>query len=255
MIIKDNSKNAESGHWYTRTGKPAYTTIGKNGKERNTTLRDARTENLVPSVTTIIKCASSQGLEVWKQQQVLLASLTLPRKATEPETDWIERIMQDSKETGRKAAERGTAIHASVQNYYENKPISEYLEHAKETEKAIDSHFGKQLWLAEESFGSELGYGGKCDLVSKNDNGFVVDVKTKEFTDPEAIKGYDEHLMQLSAYRMGFNLPKARCANIFVSVQSPVKVKIVEWSEEDLEKGWKMFQSLLTFWQVKNNHK
>ena len=46
---------AESGHWYTRGGEPAYTVTGKNGKERNTTLRDARTMNLVPSVTTVLK--------------------------------------------------------------------------------------------------------------------------------------------------------------------------------------------------------
>lgn len=255
MIIKDNSRSSESGHWYTRDGKTAYTTIGKNGKERNTTLRDARTSNLVPSVTTIIKCASSPGLEAWKQQQVLLASLTLPRKDGEPEEHWLERIMSDSKETGRKAAERGTAIHGGIQSYYEQKVIELYLAHAKATEKAIDEHFGKHLWVPEEAFASEHGYGGKCDLISKDGDGFVVDVKTKEFTDPDSVKGYDEHLMQLSAYRVGFGLPKARCANIFVSVQEPVVVKIVEWSEEDLQKGWHMFKSLLNFWQVKNNYK
>mgnify|MGYP003353185709 CR=1 FL=1 len=105
----------------------------------------------------------------------------------------------------------------------------------------------------EESFASEHGYGGKCDLVCKTADGFVADIKTKEFTDPDNVKGYDEHLMQLAAYRIGFNLPKARCANIFVSVNSPVIVKIIEWSEEDLQKGWKMFQSLLTYWKLKNN--
>jgi hypothetical protein len=45
------------GHWYGLDGTPRYTITGKNGKERNTTLRDARVMNLVPSVTTIIRCA------------------------------------------------------------------------------------------------------------------------------------------------------------------------------------------------------
>ena len=36
---------AESGHWYTQEGEPMYTVIGANGKERNTTLRDAKKEN------------------------------------------------------------------------------------------------------------------------------------------------------------------------------------------------------------------
>ena len=65
---------AESGHWYDRDGKPAYTVIGKNGKERNTTLRDAREKDLVTSVTTILKVAAAPGLERWKQEQVLLAA-------------------------------------------------------------------------------------------------------------------------------------------------------------------------------------
>ena len=39
---------SESGHWYTQEGDPMYTVIGANGKERNTTLRDAKKDNLVP---------------------------------------------------------------------------------------------------------------------------------------------------------------------------------------------------------------
>jgi hypothetical protein len=40
------NQSKESGHWYCAvTGQPRYTTIGKNGKERNTTLRDAKTDN------------------------------------------------------------------------------------------------------------------------------------------------------------------------------------------------------------------
>lgn len=255
MLAKDNSRPAESGHWYTRTGESAYTVIGKNGKERNTTLRDARTMNLVPSVTTILKCASAPGLEAWKQQQILLASLTLTRFQDETEIDWIDRIIADSKETGKKAAERGTAIHAGVQGYYEGKVIEEYLPHAKACEQAINNHFGQKLWISEESFADKIGFGGKCDLNSKNDNGYVVDIKTKEFTDPEKIQAYDEHLMQLAAYRHGLGLPKARCANVFVSVHEPVKTKVIEWSQEDLDRGWAMFSSLLNYWQIKNNYR
>ena len=53
MLQASAPRASESNHWYTRDGVPRYTVMGKNGKERNTTLRDARTENLVPSVTTV----------------------------------------------------------------------------------------------------------------------------------------------------------------------------------------------------------
>ena len=81
--------------------------------------------------------------------------------------------------------------------------------------------------------------------------GVVIDIKTKEFTDPAKVDAYDEHLMQLAAYRVGLGMPEARCANVFVSRSVPGLAKVVEWSPEDLARGWKMFAALLNFWQQK----
>jgi len=259
MIAKDNSQVSESGHWYDRnTGQPRYQITGKNGKVRNTSLRDAKASgDLVPSVTTIIKCASSEGLVIWRLREMLMASLTLPRLENESLDDFAIRVQHDSKQTGVKAAERGTAIHAGIQAFYEGHMIEGYLEHGKAVEKALDDYFGANLWLPEVSF-AKGGFGGKCDLMAKSNhqfNGIVVDIKTKEFTDPDKVFAYDEHLMQLAAYRWGLGMPLARCANAFVSVQSPVIVKIVEWDATDLARGWAMFQNLLAFWQLKNNYK
>jgi len=76
---------AESTHWYTREGVPMYTVEAKNGNQRPTTLRDARALDLVPSVTTVLNVAAKPGLEAWKQRQLLLAALTLPRSEDEAE--------------------------------------------------------------------------------------------------------------------------------------------------------------------------
>jgi len=247
----------ESTHWYDREGNPAYTIIGKNGKERNTTLRDARQLNLVPSVTTILNVAAKPGLERWKQEQVLLCALTLPRIDGESESDWINRIMEDSKESGRKAAERGTEIHAAIQGYYEGDGVAdEYAAYVEAAHKEI-SKFSAGHWIAEKSFAHELGFGGKCDLHAEaiDCSGFVIDIKTKDFGPDDKVEGYDEHLMQLAAYREGLNLPAARCANVFVSRDNPGVARVVEWSEEDLKRGWAMFCQLLAFYQTKNNHR
>jgi hypothetical protein len=250
----------ESGHWYDRLGNPAYTTIGANGKERNTTLRDARKDNLVPSVTTVMKVAAAPGLERWKQEQVLLSALTLPRQEGESESDWINRIMEDSKESGRKAADRGTQIHAAIQQAFEGDVYDDqFAGHIEGADNAITEHFGQHDWICELAFAHVLGYGGKVDMhtISQTDQrvGIVVDIKTKEFGPDDKIEGYDEHLMQLAAYRMGLLMPKARCANVFVSRNNPGLAKIIEWSEEDLQRGWAMFTRLLDFWQIKNNHR
>ena len=254
LIAKNHAQ--ESGHWYTREGLPRYTVIGKNGKERNTTLRDARAENLVPSVTTILNVAAKPALIQWAQKQVLLAALTLPRKPDEPEDDYIARIMDDSKEQGRAAADAGTDIHASIQGFYEGKVINRHQQHVQGCVNVIREHFGEQGWISERPFAHEIGFGGKCDLhvPAGSHQGIVVDIKTKEFSDASKVDAYDEHLMQLAAYRVGLGVPNARCANAFVSRSVPGLVKIVEWSADDLARGWQMFSALLKFWQLKNQH-
>jgi hypothetical protein len=155
----------ESGHWYTREGAPAYTVKSAKGEDRPTNLRDARKLNLVPSVTTILGVAAKPGLEIWKQNQVLLAALTLPRQEGESESDWVNRIIEDSKEQGKQAAEFGTAIHAEIQAHFEGRPYSPgFKDYVEGAVAAISSHFNDWEWISEKSFAHELGYGGKCDL-------------------------------------------------------------------------------------------
>jgi hypothetical protein len=245
MIIKE--KVQENGHWYTKDGSPAYTTIGKTG-ERPTTLRDARKLGLLPSVTTINGMLSKAGLDTWKQQQVLLAALTLPRLPNEPEQEWLARVMQDSKATGREAAERGTAIHAIIEAYFDQVYMPEKPAYLDAIDKALKDAFGEQLWLSEKSFGHPLGFGGKCDLMSVN--GFVVDFKTKE-TDLDKVDVFFEHEMQLAAYREGLGMPTARSAIVFVNGKTN-QVKLIEVSQEKLQSGWECFEHLLRVYQIKN---
>ena len=216
--------------------------------------------DLVPSVTTVLKIAAKPGLEAWKQEQMLLAALTLPRDPNESEKDFIARIVFDSKETAKSAAERGTRIHESIESWFGGKKDVEHKDIAKAFEESIFDHFKThpfQPWLVERSFASALGFGGKVDLYCAADEhapvGIVLDAKSKDFGPDDKVEAYDEHLLQLAAYRHGLGVPHARCANVFVSRTHPGLVKVVEWPEEELVKGWEMFQCLLRFWKLKNN--
>jgi hypothetical protein len=245
MLVKENT--SESGHWYLPNGSPAYTIIGKStGRERPTTLADARKLGLLPSVTTIINTIQKAGLDTWKQQQVLLAALTLPRLPDELESDWLTRVMQDSKATGREAAERGTQIHGVIEAFYEGVYIPELPTYVRAVETAINEHFGSQLWVSEKSF-ARGGYGGKCDLIAKN---CVIDFKTTE-KDLDKLDYYFDHQMQLAAYRQGFEMPTARCAIVYVNALQN-KAKLVEIPEDDLRIGWDCFTHLLAFYRAKN---
>lgn len=243
---------AESLHWYNLDGSPQYTVTAKDGSQRSTTLRDARKMNLVPSVTTIMSCAAKPGLEAWKLNQMLLAALTLPRAPDEPEDAYVKRIVADSKEQAKQAAERGTAVHTALESWYEGVMHAEYVEHQMAVAEEVKNVFGDLNWATEKSFAHKFGFGGKVDLHSKDGQGVVLDFKTKEFSDPAKVDAFDEHCMQLSAYRVGLEIPQARCANVFVSVTVPGLVVIKEWTQPELQRGWEMFNALRMYWFAKS---
>ena len=257
MLVK-SEHSSDAGHWYhADTGEPAYTIKKSDGTGiRNTTLRDARKLNLVPSVTTILGQITKPGLQVYLNQQILLSALTLPRNENEPESAWLERVLFDSKEAGRKAAERGNTIHAIIETYFADEVyIPEYPKYVYETEQALDNELGLHKWVAEQSFASSLRYGGKCDLYAPADPltdfpGAIIDVKTKE-TDLDKVKPYDEWLYQLAAYRHGLGMPDAICGNLLVNALTN-QVRLIIHDPADIADGWAVFCHLLRVYQIKN---
>ena len=250
----NNNFASESGHWYLPDGTPFYTIIGKNGVERPVTLRDARPKGAYPSVTGIINCAAKPGLENWKLEQMKLAALTLPRMPGETEKDWLDRVDHDSKEQARRAADRGTQIHGYLERYYlGHVPTDEEWVFVRPVKDEILKRTdGAYNCSAEKTFAHPLGFGGKCDL--HNDQ-WVIDFKTKDKIEEGKRLAWDDQSMQLAACRVGLNLPEStRCANVFVSTTEPVKVVWHEHSEDELTRGWTMFEHLLGYWQAKNKY-
>jgi len=239
--------SAESTHWYSQDGKPAYTYLNKKGEEKPTTLRQARTSNLVPGVSTILGMANKPGLQRWLQEQVLLSALTSTRKDDEPEQDYINRIILEAGEQSKKARETGTAIHSWVQSGFEREQIHSdgvrYFESARDT---ILAECGEQKWGCEESFAWD-GYGGKADIYCDL---FLLDFKTTE-KPLEGIKIWEEHAMQLAAYLAGLGLDETtKCGICYINTIS-AEAKIIWISKEEIEKGWKMFRSLKSYWYAK----
>jgi hypothetical protein len=241
-----------------------YEVRAKDGTMRPATLRDARKFGWYPGVTSIIKCAAAPGLERWKQDQVLMAALTLPRIEGESNEQLCARIMADSGEQARKARERGTEIHAAIQGHYEGKPPSEdMLAYVQGVTECIRQNFGKGPWIAEQPCAHILGYGTKADLfrASKwnddtqdvDDSPVVLDFKGSDFTEKEAptLKTWDEHAMQLAATRKALALPEAECGIVYVSRTVPGLCRLIRVDEPELIRGWGMFSALLSFWQIR----
>lgn len=242
---------SESQHWYDKDGNPVYEVPYADPSKgmRPATLADARKLGLVPGVSSIISQVNKPALNQWMQKQAILAALTLPRIDNEPEADYLERVLNDSREQARKAAERGTEIHAAIQSAYEGKSYSSDLAvFVDAARKEISTRFPDSGWIPERSFACPLGYGGKIDLLREE---IVLDIKTKEFTEPKNLT-WPEMAMQLIAYDLGCPSMLGiyrRCSNVFVSTKIPGLVHIHEWEKKDLQKAWAKFRALLAYWK------
>jgi hypothetical protein len=241
---------SESGHWYTRSGEPCYTVVGKTG-ERPTTLRDARKMDLVPGVTSIIRMAAAPGLDRYKQRMLFttVRDMMATGDITGPinEDEWFAEALKRSQEQAKNAADRGTEIHAALELARKYRPYDyRLIPWVQDVDVAISEKCGIQTWNPEKSYAHGDGYGCKIDLHSQE---WLIDYKGKD--DTVKVVLFDEHYMQLAANRMAARIPNARCAIVFFGRQTPW-AKFIEAEENELRRGFAMFSCLLRFWQYKN---
>lgn len=247
------------GHYYAKDGTPVYEVPKiKDGGMRPTTVADARKLNLCPSVTTLLSLLDKPGLTYYHVDKLLRAALENPKKLDQCYLSWKKDIGYLAKKETEKAADIGTKIHNALEHYYtegtlpRNKSGLELQSYVSSVVDTVTKNFPNYDWIAEASFGHEEGFGGKIDLHSSHGEGVVIDFKTKSTDDFSKVKAYDEHAMQLAAYRVGLGLPKASCHNIFISTKNPDDIFIHTWTEEQLQRAWNMFYHLLQYWKHTN---
>ena len=253
----NNQFATESSHWYDREGNPRYTIIGKNGRERPTTLRDARELGYYPSVSTILQLEAKPALTNWLINQALMSALTLPRDPGESLTEFMARASRDSKEQAKKAAERGTYLHGLLEECVREgrltnraAPDADYIEPVLIW---LNVKFVGYTWSVERSFACVDGYGGKIDLHGYHPTlePVVIDYKSKDFDDPDKKLAYDEHVTQLAAYGHGLGLGRFRAVNLFVSSTVPGLIVPIEWAWPEIVRGYVAFRSLLSLWKAR----
>lgn len=240
----------DSGHWYKRDGAPFYTVRDAKGNERGVTLRDARKVGAVPSVTTVLQVVAKPQLETWKVRQGILAALTLPRSSDECDDAYLARVLSDSREQAKAAAEEGTRIHEAIEQSFAGKYVPDvYVPHVESVRVRIRELFPEVSdWASERSFAHASGFGGKVDLHSPS-TGIVIDFKGKDgdFTDDKKL-AYDQHY-QLAAYQYGLSLPRNVCCNLFVSRTHPGAIAHHVWTADDVDSGLGIFLDALSLWK------
>jgi hypothetical protein len=267
---------SEGVHWYDiRDGSPCYEVENKSrpGTFRPMTLRDAKKLGYpCKSVTGILDSTHKPALEMWKMREVAKACIDRPFIGGEDEAEYISYVLNASKEKATTAAEKGSAIHGSIEKYLawasDGSALSfppdlyETEEHVRAAIRALD--FLKVDWRkgrAEKSFACAEGYGGKVDMsCDQQFNRYVVDFKTKDDWEDGEKLGWDENVMQLAAYANGLGMIKEatawpRLISIFISRDVPGKWFVKEWDEEEGILALKKFRLLLEYWFLNNNYR
>jgi hypothetical protein len=252
--IKFGRATEASGHWYDENSNLIESVPYADGRPgKKVTLREARTLNLCPGVTSVLKEKAQPGLERWKSNQRVLAALTLTRQPDENDEAFLARVDADAAAQAAQAAEEGSRIHAALEDAFSgNEYDARYTDHVRGVDLLLRDALGPQVWLAEQSVVHRYGYATKLDLHSDE---WLLDYKGKDGDAARlrAERTFDSHWMQLAAGReaLGKGL---RCGIVYVSRTHPGACHLVEVTEKDLTKGWDMFKACLRLWQASRNY-
>lgn len=245
----------ESGHYYAKDGTAVFEVPNKSkGGMRPTTLRDCKAMSLYPSVTTIMKVLAAPELDRWKQQQVLLASLTLPRQEGESDEEYCSRIMEDAFKQVDDAADLGTQIHKALELHFQGQPYDASMEsYIAPVKDWVAKNNIKFLQHELRLVNTEIGYAGTTDaLIEKGGILYVLDYKSRKTKPDYDIKPWSKEPMQVAAYAKVAGAKRG--VNLYISTTEPGRIGEAWYDEATLDKEYNTFVNVCKVWQAMNNY-
>lgn len=259
-----------ASHWYFRDGTPLHEVARADGKgTRPTSLRDARKLGLFPSVTNILSILAKPGLDAWKQEQAILAALTLPRNEGESLDDFAKRVLIDMTSEVSRAADLGSAVHAAIEGYAqggwipEDKNVALLFEPAR---RWFDDDVVAVHSVEIATANNQFGYAGRVDLVAtlkSTGRPTVVDFKTQKTRRDKAGEFkpllHDTWPLQLEAYRQALasrdkGLADAAIASVVIGSTEPAPVVVKVWDDTDKQGFFRAFLAARDLWVWQKNY-
>ena len=259
-----------ASHWYFPDGTPLHEVPRADGKgSRPTSLRDARKLGLFPSVTNVLSILAKPGLDAWKQEQAILAALTLPRIEGETLDDFAKRVITDMHSEVGRAADLGSAVHAAIEGYAQGRWLPEDKEVARLFEPArqwFDAQVTQVHSVEIAAAHLEWGYAGRVDLVAtlrSTGRPTVIDFKTQKTRRDK--NGYfkpilhDTWPLQLEAYHQALasrdkGLQDAAIASVVIGSTEPVPVVTQVWDDADKAGFFRAFLAARDLWVWQKNY-
>jgi hypothetical protein len=241
-----------SGHWYDAEGRSAHVILGKNGKERNTTVADARKMGLLPSVTSVQGILHKEQLVSWRIEQAIMSALTLPKEENETLEDYARRVVKDSKESTTKAANHGTRMHEQAENILMGRAVckdEDLQPYIATFRKWSEENIEKTYWCEKGLVGA--GYAGRSDAYvrMKGVGDAMIDLKNRKVNKKyNAAPWYPTDAQQLWAYRNASENPKCACVSVVLASNDPEYIMHHQWDEDELYQAGIAFCAMQKVW-------
>lgn len=257
-------KSDKASHWYTRKGDAVHEVDKSSSGDgtRPTNVSDARKLDLLPSVTNILGVLDKPQLNEWKQEQAVLASLTLPRLPGESLDDFAKRVVKDAQEHSKQAADIGTKIHKACEDY-----IKTGSQDDPEMTKYVDALIS---WM--EDYGVTIvesekrivgpDYAGTADILAMIDGERVlIDIKSQDVKVKELKRGiepapvfYEDWSYQLEAYAMASDHRQDKIGNLIIDRRKPSQFYYKIWTPDERTAAWEAFKAAKIIWKIKKRY-
>jgi hypothetical protein len=230
-----------------------------NGLLHDCDIREARKNKWVAGTTEIIhEFDNSYGLDLYKQKQIFLASLTMPRPEGITDEAFYDLVVEDSRVHSEKAKQFGVGVHYLVTQMLNHENPSLYIN------------------LQEHDFNCAYKI---FDWIKANKDNCIVDFKTQETKDGKFKQPYDSWLFQLCGYNLAtevetvgeyidhsFFTPQGwggtidymkmdgedapKLINLIVSSNEDIPIKVYPWKPEKVEWGCKCFLKMIELYHA-----
>lgn len=240
MIIKES----QSAHWYRSSGEPAH----------DATLREARKEQLLPSVTSIIKAIYPKPqLQRWITGQLLEAADKNPRVQGELDESWSARVIEASNEIRDRTAAWGIDFHQAVEHHCKGIQTSVsaemypfYEEYAKWHSANVLDVTGMEGVVTQ----STLGYAGRYDVKFnlKGMGSCLCDIKSRDVKKKKPL-WYDEQPMQLVAYSFAMKDKPEHLMSMVINRLTPEPPYIKVYTQAETDVAMSRWSACLELWK------
>lgn len=257
------------GHFYTTDGEPCHYQPKRGGGTRDTTITDARKQNLIPSVTTMLSVFGKPSLEAWKVWDTINTCYENRPFGKEDARTYNKRVQGVRKETGEKITGFGTIIHDAIEKALKGEQWDGPVTTPEGNTYQLHEYVNPVLELFEDNGWTPVelevalvgkGYAGTADVVYTAENEYgIIDFKTTgDATKDEKYLIQPEYRAQIALYHIaehGGIDDKAAGYNIFISRDNNVgAVKAVRYDADELRTWAESGKRAVEEWQLRNDY-